>query len=95
MSWEAEKMHRTLFIEVLPGNDGRKRYAIQPICRVTDDYGTTYLEPLPFDAFATGTRDIWRFDEVHFIDPVTADRMGTRGDLGLTNFGDSAVRRGA
>ena len=95
MAWETEKMHRTLLIEVMPGNDGNKRYAIHPLVRVTKTSGESFLEPIPFEFFGTGDRDIWRFDKVEFIDQVSADKKDRLGDLGLTNFGDRAVRRGA
>ena len=95
MAWETEKLHRTLLIEILPPNNGRKRYAIHPLVRVTNDVGTSYLEPIPYEFLVSGTRDIWRFDAVEFIDPVAIDRNDKRGDLGLTNFGGRAVRRGA
>ena len=93
MAWETEQLSRTLFIEILPGNDGKKRYAIHPMVRVTKTSGDSFLEPIPFEFFATGTRDIWRFDKVEFIDPVSMDKKDRLGDIGLTNFGDKAVRR--
>ncbi len=95
MPWETEKVHRTLLIEVLPSNNGRKRYALNPLVRVSNDAGTSWLEPIPFQNFATGTRDIWRFDAIEFVDPMSIARKDKRGDLGLTNFGDMAVRPGA
>lgn len=95
MPWEIETLSRTLFIEVMPGNDGKKRYAIHPLMRVTRNTGESFLEPIPFEFFGTGDRDIFRFDAIEYIDQVYSDKKDKRGDLGLTNFGDRAVRRGA
>lgn len=93
MGWEVEKLKRTLFIEQV-SMGGKTTYAIYPLCRVTTDTGTTYLEPLPNDMLL-GVRDVWRFNAVEFIDGPVPQRGDNVGDLNLTNVREVGVRRGA
>ena len=96
MGWEVEKLHRTLMIEKLPKAGGDIRYAISPFMRVTTDEGQTYLEPVPYEGFVSGTKDIYTFDEVVFIDPPVPTRGADASDIGLTNYHPNmAVRKTA
>ncbi len=96
MSWETEKLRRTLLIARLPGgHNGRDRFAIHPMSRVTTDDGTTYMEPLPME-FLTSSADILQFDKVEFIDPASGAVTADMGDIAL-NFmsSESSARSSA
>lgn len=93
MAWEADKLKRTLMIEKYT-QGGNTYYALYPFCRVTTDTGTTYQEPIPFD-MVWGSKDVFRFNQVEFIDSPTPRREDSAGEMHLTNVREEGVRRGA
>ena len=86
MAWENKDLSRTLFIQKT-GTKGSPRFTIYPMCRVTTPTGTTYLEPLPYEFLANGSRFALNFTGIEFIEGPGIARDAGAGDLALTNFG--------
>lgn len=95
MPFEYDKLQRTLLIERATVA-GKRVYQLHPFMRVTRDTGDVYLEPVPFENFVYGVRDLYLFDNIEFIDPPATRRDENAGMVNLTNVsGHFAVRRTA